>query len=98
MPAVKRLRRLDEQLRSGAARRLTAPSTRARNRGAAPCCSAQAATVVPTLSTSSIADLEVSADDPELTAKAAAIYHAHGCKRPPLCCRSGSLCKRARAP
>ena len=82
MPAAKRLRRLDEQLRGGAARRRPAPSTRARNRAAAPCCSAQAA--VPTLSTSSIADLEVAADDPDLTAKAAAIYHAHGCKCPPL--------------
>ena len=91
MPAAKRLRRLDDQLRSGPPRRRPAPSAWARNRAAAPCCSAQAATVVPTLSTSSIADLEVSADDPELTAKAAAIYHAHGCTRPPLCLRERSV-------
>ena len=35
----------------------------------------------PALSTTDIADLEVSADDTELTAKAAAIYHVHGCAR-----------------
>ena len=45
------------------------------------CLSAQLRSHRAALSTTDIADLEVSADDPELTAKAAAIYHAHGCAR-----------------